>query len=298
MPEGGQRAPSRGKNQRAPSRGNDQQASSRWRPIRLRLARVVAVLAVLLAVPASGLAASEVPPAPFSERELIDGFVKTVFGEESPTAQTRRASRLIKKFTGPVDYTIVSAASKDRSKTLHRFLGSLSEAVAGLTLRESRTFDEAQMVIFLVDRADYKAVIRNTAWNGVDTAFLEENACSAVLAARPSGIEQANIYLVVDESFESLSHCMVEEIAQSLGPANDSTDLADSIFNDQSELDVFGIFDWFILSMLYHPAVQPGMSEAEVRPILPAVIADVSRRLPEILESGAGALSHHSAASR
>lgn len=262
-------------------------------PVRLFPLVLAGIAALTLAV-APGKAAAK----PFSEQELINGFVQTVFGEERPNARRSAASRQIKKFTGPVSYHIVSTASVDRRQTLRRFMASLSAAIENLTLIETPEIANAQMVIFLTDRADYRAVIRNTVWEGVDTAFLEENACSAVLAARSTGIENANIYLVADESFLALSHCMVEEVAQSLGPANDSAELPNSIFNDQSKLNVFGIFDWFILSMLYHPAVQPGMTEADVRPILPAVIADVSRRLPSVLASGAGGLSHHTAASR
>lgn len=259
-----------------------------------RVRHLAAGLAVALL---AAMGPARAADAPFSDHELIDGFVKTVFGEERPSRRTSAASRLIKKFTRPVSYAIVSTSSVDRRETLRHFMTSLSSAVDYLTLVETDDVGAAQMVIFLTDRADYRAVIRNTVWDGVDTAFLEENACSAVLAARRSGIEHANVYLVADESFLALSHCMVEEVAQSLGPANDSPDLADSIFNDVSEINVFGVFDWFILSMLYHPAVQPGMTEAEVRPILPAVIADVSRRLPEVLSRGSG-LSHYSAASR
>ena len=79
---------------------------------------------------------------------------------------------------------------------------------------------------------------------------------------------------------------MVEEIAQSLGPANDNPQLADSIFNDRSNLDVFGLFDWFILNILYDPRIRAGMTEAEVRPILPDVIATVRKRVPQAMADG------------
>jgi hypothetical protein len=193
---------------------------------------------------------------------------------------------VVKKFVGPVRYRLVSTAGMDWRATVRSFLRSLSEAVRNLTLVEAASQADADLVIYLVDRADYAATIRRTVWDGVDSRFLEENACSAVLAARRSGIERANIYLVADEGFASLSHCMVEEVAQSLGPANDSPLLPDSIFNDESDLNVFGLFDWFILNMLYDSRIRPGMTEEEVRPILPEVIADVRARIPEVLKDG------------
>ncbi|WMS44799.1 DUF2927 domain-containing protein [Acuticoccus sp. MNP-M23] len=242
-----------------------------------RLTAMIIAVLLALALPAQA--------RHFSDEALIDGFMETVFGAEVGDEADREASRVVKKFTGPVHYHLISTSSVDRRKTLRRFLTQLSDAVENLTLRETPVMEEAQMLIYLTDRADYRATIRASVWEGVNTAFLEGNACSAVLAARRSGIERAHIFLVADEGFLGLSHCMVEEIAQSLGPANDSTALPDSIFNDESTLNVFGVFDWFILNMLYDPRILPGMDEAEVRMILPEVISDVRARLPRALEA-------------
>ena len=76
---------------------------------------------------------------------------------------------------------------------------------------------------------------------------------------------------------------MVEEIAQSLGPVNDNDALVHSIFNDQSRISGFSVFDWFILNMLYDRRVRNGMTEREVVRVLPAVIRDARARLPRVL---------------
>lgn len=256
----------------------------------------LAAVAILIA---EGAAPSRAQPiaAPFSDSELIRGFVLTVFGAEVESARNRATTSVVKKFVGPVRYRLVSTAERDWRGTVRAFLSSLSDSVLNLTLVETPSTGEADLVIYLVDRVDYAATIRRTVWPGVDTAFLEDNACSAVLAARPTGIERANIYLVADEGFASLSHCLVEEVAQSLGPANDSDLLPDSIFNDDSRLNVFALFDWFILNMLYDSRVRPGMTEAQVLPVLPSVIRDVRARVPEALGAG-GHLGGHGPAAR
>lgn len=253
-------------------------------PRRLRLARarpaerVRAAVAGLLLWLAAGAAQAQT----FTDAELIDGFIQTVFGAESDLgAAQNEGARQIKKFTGPVRYHMVSTSKVERRPTLRGFLTILSGLVDNLELVETDDVASADMLIFLSDRKDYAATIRKTVWDGVDSAFLEQNACSAVIASRRSGIERANIYLVADEAFDGLSHCMVEEIAQSLGPANDSTNLENSIFNDESDLNDFGLFDWFILNMLYDERIRPGMREAQVLPLLPDVIADVRKRLPD-----------------
>ncbi|WP_162408940.1 DUF2927 domain-containing protein [Acuticoccus sediminis] len=264
------------------------------RAVRAATRRVLRRLALALAVVA-GATQPLLAQTPYSNAELIDGFMLTVFGAEvGNTARDLEAASVVKKFEGPVHYSIVSMANEDYSGSVRAFLRDLSRAVDGLTLSEAAAPRMADMVIFMVDRNDYVPTIRSEVWPGVDTGFLEENACSAVIAARPSGIERAFVFLVADEGFVPLSHCMVEEISQSLGPANDSDDLPDSIFNDSSEVNVFGVFDWYILNMLYDPRVRPGMRIDEVAAVLPDVIADARTRLPSIMATRPAIAAHAS----
>ncbi|WP_075221955.1 DUF2927 domain-containing protein [Acuticoccus yangtzensis] len=250
------------------------------RPI-TRLVQRIGLCALLALSAAPSPAAAQTP---YGDDELIQGFLLTVFGAEvGSTPRDIEAASVVKKFTGPVSYTIVSATRPNQSASVRAFMAELSGAVEGLTLVEAAPGEDPAMTVFLVARRDYVPTIRAKVWPGVDTAFLESNACSAVIAARRAGIEKAFVFLVADEGFLPLAHCMVEEIAQSLGPANDSDLLPDSIFNDSSDVNVFSVFDWYILNMLYDPRVQAGMTIDQVSAILPAVIADARLRLPEIM---------------
>ena len=69
--------------------------------------------------------------------------------------------------------------------------------------------------------------------------------------------------------------CIHEEIAQGLGLPNDSPQARPSIFNDDEEFALLTTQDEMMLRMLYNPALRPGMTEAEARPIIQAL----SRRL-------------------
>ena len=62
--------------------------------------------------------------------------------------------------------------------------------------------------------------------------------------------------------------CMHEEIAQGLGLANDSPRARPSIFNDDEEFALRTAHDELLLRILYDPALRPGMTEAEARPII------------------------------
>ena len=62
--------------------------------------------------------------------------------------------------------------------------------------------------------------------------------------------------------------CLHEEIAQGLGLANDSPRARPSIFNDDEEFALLTGQDEMMLRLLYSPALTPGMTEGQVRPII------------------------------
>jgi len=62
--------------------------------------------------------------------------------------------------------------------------------------------------------------------------------------------------------------CIHEELAQGLGPGNDSAAARPSIFNDDEEFALLTTQDEEILRLLYDPALKPGMSLQEARPVI------------------------------
>lgn len=238
---------------------------------RRRLRRLAAHLAAALL-----LLAGQIPAPALADDTVAHGFLTTVFGTEARP----RSTTYVRKFVGTVSYTLISTSHFDRRGEVRAFIAYLGRTVRNLRFHETADVQAARLRIYLVNRADYAATIRATAWRDADTAFLESNDCATVLAARPSGIVRALVYLVADDGGRAFSHCMAEEITQSLGPVNDSDLLAGSLFNDRSKLTGLGRLDWLILGVLYHERIRPGMREADVRPLLPAVIDDVLLQLP------------------
>ena len=60
-----------------------------------------------------------------------------------------------------------------------------------------------------------------------------------------------------------------------MGLPNDSPKARPSIFNDDEEFALLTTQDEMMLQMLYNPALRPGMTEAEARPI----VETLARRL-------------------
>jgi hypothetical protein len=72
-------------------------------------------------------------------------------------------------------------------------------------------------------------------------------------------------------AFTRLS-CVQEEMAQAMGLPNDSAEARPSLFNDSKEFALLTEHDAILLRMLYDPRLRPGMTSAEVRPLLPDIV--------------------------
>ena len=66
--------------------------------------------------------------------------------------------------------------------------------------------------------------------------------------------------------------CVHEELAQGLGLANDSPRARPSIFNDDDEFALLTTHDEELLRLLYNPALKPGMTPEQARPIISRVL--------------------------
>ena len=88
-------------------------------------------------------------------------------------------------------------------------------------------------------------------------------------------IEHSDVILTVDNGDFIFLDCAYEELLQALGPINDTSSVPWTMFNDNVSMGFFDIYDQYILNILYDPRVKAGMTVAEVRSVLPDVIADV-----------------------
>ena len=88
-------------------------------------------------------------------------------------------------------------------------------------------------------------------------------------------IEHSDVILTVDNGDFIFLDCAYEELLQSLGPINDTASVPWTMFNDNVSMGFFGIYDQYILNLLYDPRIKAGMTVEEVKEVLPAVLVDV-----------------------
>lgn len=233
---------------------------------RRRIAHAALVAACLFPTPALA----------FSDADVVRGFLSTVFAAEYRSFSFSGRSSRLKRFAGPVRVHIDNRAAIDRTAAVRRFVAALDAGVANLDIGIVPASAPANFRIHVIDRRDYRGVVGRVLGRSDGYA---PGKCIARIVSGRRGTVRADAVIVSDEGEFVFRRCLVEEVLQALGPANDDASLPDSVFNDASRHAVFTRFDRLILAMLYDPRLRPGMSAAEATPLLPAVLADAKRRV-------------------
>ena len=241
------------------------------------VAVIVALLtAALLAIiaPLPVFAAPPARPADFTDNQIARGFMLTVFGREGP-ASSQAAGHYVNKFIDPVGVYVLDASGvAGRRAEVAGFVALLDRIVPNLKIRMAEKPEKARLFVFLVNRSNYRKVIADALPRGAEATFMERSRCSAVMWNRTTGVlDRAYVFILADRGQKTFTSCLAEELTQALGPANDSSKLPYSLYNDDNDVGTFGLFDWYILATLYDDAMMPGMNADEALSVLPGAIA-------------------------
>lgn len=220
----------------------------------------------------------------FTDQDLIDGFVRTVFGAEYEAPAD--ALLVVKKFTRPIRIrveaipsdTFPEAQARQRARDAERIIRLLAARVPNANIAIVDRLSRANVLVAITDRRHYMSVgdvlLRGNA------GFMRNTTCAGVPAWFPNyAMERAVTIIPGDLDSRQFASCVSEETLQVLGPVNDDDTLEFSTFNDRNDLGGFPLFDQMILNMLYDRRIRPGMTEAQVRAVLPAIIRDVRPRV-------------------
>ncbi len=224
--------------------------------------------------------------APFTDRMLADNFLRiAMFDEYSRETggfvRQETASRL-RRWEVPVRVGIRFGASvsAERQATDRARIASYVARLAGLT-GHPMTLDDAapNFWIYILSEDErealgprVRAVLPNLSAADVSGVTNMPRSTYCLVYALSEGASGAytRAFAVIRAEHPDLLRlsCLHEEIAQGLGLANDSPRARPSIFNDDEEFALLTDQDELMLRILYTPALRPGMTLEEARPIV------------------------------
>ncbi|HEU0149895.1 MAG TPA: DUF2927 domain-containing protein [Bradyrhizobium sp.] len=210
----------------------------------------------------------------FTDAEITEGFFKTAFGAEYHLAG--RVDR-IRKYDMPVR-VFADGHRADRKNQLAKVVSDIGAKIQHLDIAMSENDADANVRVKLVrDRDLYHTISQaygSERAREIKTS-LDPQCLSGFRKNEAYQIEHSDVILTVDNGDFVFVDCAYEELLQSLGPINDTSSVPWTMFNDNVSMGFFDIYDQYILNVLYHPRIKAGMSFAEVKAVLPEVLADV-----------------------
>ena len=186
------------------------------------------------------------------------------------------------RFETPVTVALASRAPATFERDLDRLISRL-RSEARLDISRGEDPRNANIIIQFVPREQIRAIAPSAAcfvrpnvssWED----FRQRRNDSATLWTRLTQRTRMAMFLPRDVAPQEARDCLHEELAQSLGPTNDLYRLTDSVFNDDNFHGVLTGFDMLVLRTLYDPALETGMSRADVAARLPAILARINPR--------------------
>jgi hypothetical protein len=211
----------------------------------------------------------------FSDAEITQGFLKLAFGAE---ASLRAPTDRVRKFDQPVRVFIENRARRDRSRQVADIVADIRARTKDLDIAVIGERADANVVVKLVRDRDLARAMREV--YGRENARRIRRAHDPQCLAGYSKDEtfrilRADVILVVDVGEFTFRDCAYEEILQALGPINDDGSVPWSMFNDDVSLGYYGVYDQYLMNILYDPRVRAGMTREDVRALLPSVLPDV-----------------------
>lgn len=205
---------------------------------------------------------------------IENSFVTIALGREHG-----RTTGRLSKWSSAIRFAITdhTADNKLHQQMTRQHLAHLA-AITGLDITPSQTSHQANLQIIFASENDLDTLIRSDF--GVTSKSLRsrlnrDGICFAWIPVSQSAISHARVIIPVDRAraHGKLMACVVEELTQILGLANDSDSVFPSIFNDHSHNDFLTGLDFVLLKLLYHPALHSGMTEKQVRMTLRQLLA-------------------------
>ncbi|QIE56107.1 DUF2927 domain-containing protein [Pikeienuella piscinae] len=227
--------------------------------------------------------------APFTNADLAMDFGRiALFREYRRDDDGRLVQELtptrISRWTDPIRYQIVGAGATEADRAEYAMLARRIGALTGLDLAE--TSGAPNLSILILGPSERYAFIQALEEDGAaarlplvlqwagDVAY----PCIGQVGyddAESGRISGAMIMIKAELDGMLRRSCIHEELAQTLGLMNDDPDVRPSIFNDDQEFALLTEHDEYLLRILYHPRLRPGMTAEEALPLVAGIVDEL-----------------------
>ena len=237
---------------------------------------------------AAALAASGGQPAPpgsfegappqytrFSTAELMRGFLALSFGSDLRIGARPRG---IRRFDHPIRAAVVAGGSVNRAAAMRRVLEEYAQKIPNLRLSIAADAATADVEVHLIDERDFAAALKAAFGARVAKDFIrrtDPQCMTSVKSSAGGGILRSVSFIIVDKGDKVFLDCAYHELLHAFGLSNHDQRNPWTTLNQKRMVGYLTVYDRSLLTLLYDPHIQPGMTARQARARLPDLIHDL-----------------------
>ena len=192
--------------------------------------------------------------------------------------RTAIAARRLQRFEEPINVGMVGPGSADYFGFLRKLVDEIHrEAAVPISVGEA----PHNLLIQFVPGEEFLPRTSNqcmVVFGQPDWETLSKDPAKYSGAATKRIDRQTEMSVIIPDTIEpyKVRECLLEEITQSLGTANDLYGVAWTIFNDDNAHSWPTRLDYLMLRVLYHPDMVSGLSRGKTRRIAERILDEVN----------------------
>jgi hypothetical protein len=249
----------------------------------MRRTGTFATIMLLLAAPLYAASDKQPPPssslpgAPpqftkFSTDELMRGFLALAFGSDLRIGVKPKG---IRRFDRPIRAVVIDGGGIDRSAAMQRVLFEYGEKVPNLHLSIGGATEGADVVIRLIDEKNFETALAQAFGREIARSFVAKTDAQCMTNVRSDAdgrIVHAESFVIVDKGDDVFLDCAFHELLHDFGLSSHDQKNPWTTLNQNRMVGYLSVYDRALLTLLYDPALQPGMTRDQVRATLPCLI--------------------------
>jgi hypothetical protein len=157
-------------------------------------------------------------------------------------------------------------------------LEEYAQKIPNLHLSSAADTAGADIEIRLIDEKDFASALRAAFGTKITKAFVartDPQCMTSVKSSADGGIVHAVSFIIVDKGDDVFLDCAYHEMPHAFGLSNHDQHNPWTTLNQRRMVGYLSVYDRALLTLLYDPLIQPGMTARQARAKLPRLIRDL-----------------------
>ena len=171
-----------------------------------------------------------------------------------------------------------AGGTTDRAGMMKTIVEEFARKVPALQAGVSDTADGADIVLRLIDEKNFRGALVASFGTKIARDFIRKTdpQCMTALQANENGIANAATSLIiVDRGDLVFLDCAYHELLHAFGLLNHDQTNRFTTLNQNRQVGYLTAYDRALLTLLYDARIRPGMTQRQVRMLVPQLIRDL-----------------------